>query len=713
MQEDMQMITGRVGRILFGSPDRRYTVFTLRPERGEAVTVTARLTAPTPGRYVTVTGRLVVHPRYGPQFEAVAIEGGTGADTEGLVRYFRSHLFPGIGNVLARRIVEAFGAEALQVLAQEPERLLEVPGIRERQLERMVASYKENRDVHELYAHLETAGVPGRFAAPIHRLYGEYATDLVRNEPYRLVRDLDGFGFGMADALARRAELDMTAPSRLEAGLEYVLWTATAEGHCCLKEDMLLRRATVLLGLGADLLRPLLGEMVDFGVLPVSMAAGVPYIYHPQVYEAETGAAYHLARLQRRAPAPRILAESSLQAQRIEPSPEQREAMKTVLTAAVTVITGGPGTGKTTLVRGLLSCLQQENLRVVLAAPTGRAAKRLAETTGHRAATIHKLLEAGREEERAVFRRNGDNPLKGDVFIIDEASMLDIFLLYRLLEALPSGARLVLVGDVDQLPSVGPGNVLRDCMAATAIPVVRLRTLFRQEEGSGIVTAAGEVLTGTVPRENDDVVLCECTEEEGREIILNLCRAEDYLTPERQFRCQVLSPMRKGICGTEALNATLQLAANPAAADGEQHIRIGDKVMQIVNNYEKDVYNGDIGTVFAVTKQTVAVDFRERELVYEGLERLELEPAYAMTVHKSQGSEYDTVILALFGSQARMLQRNLLYTAITRAKKRVYIVGERAALAKAVRTQYLQGRLGLLRERLCGEVEDNCMTNFS
>ncbi len=708
----LEKIRGTVDRIIFTSDNDQFCVFKATlAERSKKAVVAGNITTPLVGEEIEIKGYWWVHPRFGRQFKAESLTRILPRSEKGIVRYLSSGLFKGIGEAMARRIVETFGEDTLRIFEEEPERLREVRGIGAKTWQALMESYRDTEALHDLTLYLEQAGVSGRYAPMLHKTYGEDALEIIRENPYRLIREVDGIGFVTADQLACSEGLSELNESRIEAGLEHILLQATMNGDCCLPINKLVGKTAELLRVDQENITYLTEEMLDYGVFPVEIYEGICYVYHPRIYEAETGVAYHIERLLSRADA--IPLPSDLVVKRIENdlqlklAESQSEALRRSMSAGVVVITGGPGTGKTTLVRGILQYAEQANLKVLLAAPTGRAAKRLAEASGKDASTLHRLLEAGLDGEISLFQKDAANPLKGDVIIVDEASMLDIELMYHFLEAVSSGTRIVLVGDVNQLPPVGPGNVLRDIIDSDTVPVVHLKTIFRQASGSDIAVNAQRVCDGLMPEFtlDGDVVLYEFVDEKALEIVLQLCNELHYENDESKFSVQVLSPMYQGVCGVDNLNNEIQ--AQVQAADKKRGMFfVGDKVMQTRNNYEKGVYNGDIGLIFANDKDIAHVDYRDKNVTYENEERNEIRLAYAMTVHKSQGSEYDTVIIVLMPSQYIMLQRNLLYTALTRAKKKAYIVGTKDAIGKAVRTHYIEGRCGLLRARLCGEVDD-------
>ncbi len=705
-QQGAERFRGTVDRIVFAAQDGSFCVFKMAlSDRLQSVTVAGQVAPPLVGEEVEVLGGWMRHPRFGEQLRAVALHRRPPTETAAIVRYLSSGLFSGIGKAMAGRIVAAFGSDTLRVLEEEPQRLLTVSGIGEKTLARIRESVTASAALQKLTWYLEEAGVAGRYAPALQKLYGEDALTVLQEDPYRISREVDGIGFTVADRIAQFHGTDALAEGRIEAAAAYVLATCEQDGECCVPSTRLVQQVAAVLQTDSEEVGRILGELLEYGVFPTEAQAETVYVYAPDVYEAETGIPYHLERLIRTCKEPVALSdlvrEHMAAILEVTLAPAQTDAIETALSHPVTVITGGPGTGKTTLLRGCLYCLEQAGLKTVLAAPTGRAAKRLAESARREASTLHKLLEAGAIGAETVFQRNYTKPLGADVVIVDEASMLDVRLMYHLLEAMKDGARLLLVGDVHQLPPVGPGNVLRDLISSETVAVVRLTELFRQAEGSEIARSAQQIHHGIVPQwtddEHGDVVFYDCRDEEALQRVCALCRLLDYGHVEQQFQVQVLSPMHKGVCGVTNLNRELQALWQ---GEGARGITVGDKVMQRRNNYEKGVYNGDVGRVYACTDNVIRVDYQVRNVVYEAEETEELQLAYAMTVHKSQGSEYDTVIIVLQPSHYVMLQRNLLYTALTRAKKKAYIISTPEALARAVRTQRVNRRCSLLATRL-------------
>lgn len=711
----METVQGAVERVLFEAPDSDYIVFRIRREDDESLlTVTGNGPKPLVGDRIEIMGRWTQHKKYGRQMAASAWKRLVPDTADGIERFLASGAVKGIGPSLARRIVSAFGSQTMAVMEKEPKRLLEIEGIGAKKLAVITESFYEEKQVNDLALDLETHGVSGRYAARLVQKYGEEALYVLTEEPYRMIAEIDGIGFKTADQIALAYGMDPQSPERLAAGLTYVLQDMTQNGHVCIPDRELVYRASLILRAEQLMLRDVLTEALAMGQLCADDYGGETYVYTLQAYEEERGVAERIREMAAYTP-PKLRRHVELFLDRWQESCQfqlaegQREAVSQSLQSGMLVITGGPGTGKTTVVQAIIRLAEQEGLRIVLCAPTGRAAKRLAETTERKAKTIHRLLvPEGFAGGRQVFEYNETKQLPADLVIVDEVSMLDMEMLYHLLQALSPRCRCILVGDADQLPSVGAGAVLHDIIQSEILPVVRLQTIFRQKEGGRIVTNAHLINGGRLPVVNEDeefrFVEIE-REEQGADVICRLYAAETAEAGDK-FAVQVLSPMYKNPCGVDNLNAVIQSAVNgPQKGKGEHKagkmtFRTGDKVMQKQNNYDKGVFNGDIGEIFAVQDDIVYVRYPEQDVKYEGKEIDEITLAYAITVHKSQGSEYHTVIMTLVNSHGIMLQRNLLYTAVTRAKGKVILVGTKAALRTAVQNVRTSRRFTLLAQRL-------------
>lgn len=713
------VVRGIAERLLFEAPDSDYRVFRLHDEADDATyTVTGHGTKPLVGDRLEIKGHWVQHKRYGRQFAADGWSRIIPESVDGIERFLGSGAVKGLGPALAHRVVAAFGKDTMKILERDPQRLLEVEGIGPKKLAVITESFYEEKQVNDIAYDLEQHGVAGRYAGRLLQKYGDDVHYVLTEEPYRMIAEIDGIGFKTADQMALAYGMDRQDPQRLGAGLTYVLQTMTQNGHVCIPDAELVRRAAFILQADALGLHDILKEAIEVGQLCTADFQGTVYVYTPEAYEEENYIARRIQDMAAMKPLPmkthvQLFLDRWQDSCHFELADKQREAVEKSLESGMTVITGGPGTGKTTVVQTIIRLAEQEGLRILLCAPTGRAAKRLAETTQRKAKTIHRLLiPDGRQGRIQVFEYNETKLLPADLVIVDEVSMLDMEMMYHLLSALKPQCRCILVGDADQLPSVGAGAVLHDIIASGQVPVVRLDTIFRQQEGGRIVTNAHLINSGRLPVVNEDPEFrfVEIEDEaQGAEKISALYNSELLETGDK-FAVQVLSPMYKNPCGVDNLNQLIQGRFNPPAEEkgelkGKNVIfRVGDKVMQKHNDYEKGVFNGDIGEIFAIQKDMVYVRYPEQDVKYEGQEVDEITLAYAITVHKSQGSEYHTVIMVLVNSHAIMLQRNLFYTAVTRAKRKVILVGSKRAVQTAVQNQRTSRRFTLLIPRLQGEL---------
>jgi len=700
-------IEGVVERIVFESADTGFVVGRLQvPGAPDLTTFVGPGLPVSPGETVRLRGRWVNDNRWGKQLRVVSFETVLPTSTEGIERYLGSGLVHGIGPAYARRLVQAFGVETLRVIDEQPERLRAVEGIGPKRAAQIRASWAKQRAVQSVMIFLQSHGISTGHATRIYKQYGEQAVAVLRQDPYRLAEDIDGIAFPTADALARKLGLAVDSEARLQAGIRHALRAAQLDGHVFLPEEELLAAAAALLEVSPEALTVPLAILA--GRRAVVAEAGA--IYLPPMHADEVGAAHRL-RLLLRTPhdAPAIHLENALKwvekNKQIALSEEQKDAIRRAATEKVLVITGGPGTGKTTVINSLLAILEKKGLSFLLAAPTGRAAKRMEEATGRPASTLHRLLEYSPKSNS--FSRNDGNPLITDLVVIDESSMLDIHLAHAILKAISPFARLILVGDIDQLPSVGPGSVLSDIIASNTVPVVRLATIFRQAEESGIIRNAHRINTGEFPAFNDrDCFLIERDEPEKAldtivELVARRIPARFGLDPLRDI--QVLTPMRRGECGAIRINEALQAVMNPDGAQAPRRVlRRGDKVMQLRNNYERETFNGDVGTItrMEIEAGELEVTYDDRAVLYAFDEVDELGLAYATTVHKAQGSEYPAIVLAILPQHYMLLQRNLLYTAITRARQLVIVVGSSKAIGTAIRNARTIARHTRLAERL-------------
>ena len=714
---------------VFRNDDNGYTVLEARAGRQE-VMVVGILPALTPGEQVCFEGDWVEHPQYGRQWKATGCQLRTPTSLLGIERFLGSGLIQGVGGVTARLIVQEFGLKTLEVMTETPERLSEVSGIGKKRAQQIAESFREQFAVRQAMVFLQSYGVSPSLAVKISKRYGDRVQQLVQENPYRLVDDIEGVGFLTADRIALSMGIPQDSEYRLQAGIKYALRDAAGNGgHTYLPKDQLLYHAARLLRVDEEMLPDSLVRLLFDREVVLSELNGEKCCMLPAFYYAEREVAKRLHMLMQSA---QVVLPQAVERDisdfeklnRIQFSPVQRNAVSEALKSGLMVITGGPGTGKTTIINCILSLMGKD---VLLAAPTGRAAKRMSEATGQEAKTLHRLLEYAGDEE--TFQRNEENPLDCTCVIVDEMSMVDIFLMRSLLRALKPGTRLILVGDADQLPSVGAGNVLGDILKSGVIPSVRLTDIFRQDEKSLIVLNAHRINQGEMPvlnqKGSDFFFERRFNADEAADAIVGLCasRLPKFLESKSAVQdIQVLAPMKKGACGVMAINKLLQEALNPPKpykkeiVFGETVFRVGDKVMHIKNNYSLEwrcestgqeglgVFNGDMGFVLDIDKEEKVVsvlydDDRHVEYAYQQLEELEL--AYCLSVHKSQGSEFPCVVMPVVGGSNMLLNRNLFYTALTRARKLVVLVGREEAIAAMVRNDHIAMRYTALRERLC------------
>ncbi len=719
-----------VERITYQNTENGYTVLKVAVKNAtDLVTVVGTMPDTHVGSVLLLEGFWKMDAKYGKQFSVVKFEETLPATVYGIEKYLGSGLIKGVGPKFARRIVEKFGKDTLDVIEETPDALLQVTGIGKLRVERIKKSWVEQKEIKNIMLFLQGHEVSTAHATKIFKTYGSDSINVVTENPYRLADDIWGIGFKTADTIAEKLGIDKNRFIRLRSGILYTLNKLSESGHCYAVREQLIQTATKLLEVDSAELEITLDEMLRTDDVIRDEEA----IYLPPFYFSETGCA---KRLQKLMAAPRQIKLDSEQVlgkvnergagqvaagtagtvgNNITYDEVQLEAIRTAVASKVMVLTGGPGTGKTTTTLGIISAYQRAGSRIILAAPTGRAAKRMSEATGMEAKTIHRLLEYKPPEG---YQKNEEKPLEGDVLILDECSMIDIMLMYNLLKAIPEHMTLIMVGDIDQLPSVGAGNVLRDIIASGVIPVVRLTRIFRQAQGSKIIMNAhrinrGEKIDMRGGKESDFFFAARETNEEVVDLVVKFCQKNlpNYYHVDPVNDIQVLTPMQRGVCGAANLNQVLQEAMNPSDVflrRGAVQYRLRDKVMQIRNDYDKEVFNGDIGKIVNVDteERELVVDFDGREVVYDVSELDELVLAYATTIHKSQGSEYPIVVMPFTMSHFVMLQRNLLYTGVTRAKKILVLIGEKRAISYAIKNETTTERNTKLAERIRREVEE-------
>ena len=735
----MDILSGSVERITFYNPENGYTVLRLRPEvRGRQhlpglsvdglVTIVGNLPELSPGEHLRLQGIWDTHPKHGQQFKVEVCEQVLPSTVAGMESYLGSGMVKGIGPKLAGRIVTHFREATFEVIEKQPERLLEVTGIGQDRTHKIVTAWEEQKQVKEIMLFLHSHGVSTNLAVKIYKTYGDTALQTVQENPYQLERDIYGVGFKTADRIAQALGLAPDHPSRVEAGIVFALNEMIEDGHVYAPREILIGRATELLGVSADLIpsglerlaqaeriRPELVPLPGKNSGPAKTVAeaqstyGSPVIYLSPLYFGEKGVAERVKALANADAT--FLTEKQFPFPVEEHSEEQQAAVRMALTHPVSILTGGPGTGKTTCLKALIATLEAQRKSYALASPTGRAAKRLAEATGHPASTIHRLLEFSPLDG---FKRNEETPLNVDFLVVDEASMLDLLLTNHLLKAARPGTHVLFVGDIDQLPSVGAGDVLRDLIASDIAPVTRLTTIFRQAAGSQIITNAHRINQGQMPafsKDGGDFYLFPAEDAPAAAdwvVDVVTVRIPQKFGFSALSEIQVLAPIYRGPAGVMALNERLQEKLNPAARDKPERrlygitYRVGDKVMQTRNNYDQDIYNGDIGFIRRIDliEQNLHVDFEGRIAQYDWSEADELTLAYAVSVHKAQGSEFPVVVMPVVTQHYMMLQRNLLYTAVTRARSLCVLTGSRRAIAIAVRNNKTARRFTALEWRL-------------
>lgn len=731
----METITGFVEHIVYRNEENGYTVLNLASNEEDEVTCVGVFQMISEGESLELTGKYTVHPSYGPQFKVQQYSIKAPEDIASIERYLGSGAIKGVGAALAARIVRKFKEDTFRIIEEEPERLAEIKGISERKAQEIAQQTEEKRELRQAMIFLQNYGISLSLAVKIYQTYQLDMYRIIQENPYRMAEDVTGVGFKIADEIAHRVGIHLDSDFRIRSGIMYVLQQASLEGHTYLPEELLTRRACELLGVDASGVEKHYMDMAIDRKLILKQSEAEVQIYASTFYYMELNVAVMLRELNVKYDFSETAVEQRIrkieQLSELELDEMQRTAVKEAVRSGLLVITGGPGTGKTTTINTIIQYFESEGMDIALAAPTGRAAKRMSETTGYEAKTIHRLLElSGGMDEHAGFERNEQNPLETDVIIIDEMSMVDITLMHNLLKAVVAGTRLILVGDVNQLPSVGPGCVLKDIIDSHACNVVRLNRIFRQASESDIIVNAHKINRGepvSLDNKSRDFFFLKRYD---ANVIISICiqlirqKLPKYVNAS-PFDIQVLTPMRKGLLGVERLNTILQQYLNPPDGKkaerehGQTIFRVGDKVMQIKNNYQAEweirsrynipiekglgVFNGDMGIVREINSfsETLTVEYEERRMVeypFKELDQLDL--AYAITIHKSQGSEYPAVIIPLLTGPRMLMNRNLLYTAVTRARKCVTLVGDEKAFYNMEANVNEQKRYSGLRDRL-------------
>jgi len=707
-------IEGTIEDIVFENSTTGFFVAKLRKHKtNELIYIVGKSFPLSVGASVKVYGNWVVHPRYGPQFQVIEAELSLPASVEAVLKFLSSGAVPGVGPGFAKRIIDTFGTDVLHVLNHEPEKLLNVPGLGKNRVNKIVSVWREKQEFFETLLTLQQYNISPGLANKIYKAYGSNSLTYLREDPYKLANEIQGIGFKTADRIAKEMGLDLSHPGRIEAGIKYVLQESENDGHVFLYEEELLNSASELLGLSKDIIMPVFLTLVD----EQRVIKDGDAIYLPFHYSIEMENVLQLQRIYFGPSAfPYDLSVERFFGEKHPDLPvlneEQKIAFRMAINSKISIVTGGPGTGKTTLIKSIVAFLKEFPLKLVLTAPTGRASKQMESVTGYPASTIHRLLEFNPQTGKPM--RDRDNPIRADFLIVDEVSMVDHVLLYYLLRAVPTTTHILFIGDVDQLPSVGPGNVLFDLIMSGVFPVTRLKEIFRQSAESGIIANAHRINRGEFPEFNQKDFFF-IRRMDSASALTTLLHVVGERIPERfGFNpikdIQVLAPLRRGDAGVHHLNIQLQNLLNP---EGKRiprtAFRVGDKVMQVRNNYEKEVFNGDIGTIVDADEDTglIQVMFEGGNLVVYTLDQTDqLSLAYSATVHKSQGSEYPVVVLLMLPQHYLLLQRNVLYTAVTRAKKMVTIIGSPGAIQKAVKTTQSIRRNTRLSDRLRSAIKN-------
>lgn len=718
----LEKIKGHIENIVFTAADTGFSVARLKePNRRELTTIVGVMPALQAGESVVLHGEWKIHPQHGRQFDVQDYETSAPSDVVGIQKYLESGLIKGIGPIYAKKIVETFQEETLNVIDNAPWRLSEVPGVGKKRIDQIRSCWNEQRSIRKVMIFLRSHNVSPAYAQKIYKAYGDHSIEKVTKAPYQLAKDIFGIGFKMADTIAGSLGFTKDSLERIEAGIEFVLWELSNEGHTCVPTSLLSTRAEAILEVSPELIESATDHAVASDSVIREMQGITPFLWIKPLYTYERTIAKELKRLLE---TPISLRSVNLEKAiewvqeklNINLAPEQKTATKKCLTENVHIVTGGPGTGKSTITNAILTILSKITDKILLCAPTGRAAKRLTQITRKKAFTIHGILEF--DFTNGGFKRNRENPLHIDLLIVDEASMIDTFLMASLLRALPDNARVLFIGDIDQLPSVGPGNVLKDMIASKQLGVTKLEEIFRQAKGSKIITNAHRINTGEFPElgtyDWSDFHFHEIDDpEQIQQKILSLVQKE---IPEMKHfdsinDIQVLAPMKKGAVGTEVLNHNLQETLNPSDKPffrGGRRFHLHDKVMQIRNNYDKKVFNGDVGRIVQIdlANSQMLISFDDNVIEYDFADLDEISLAYAVSIHKYQGSECPCIVIPVHTCHFKLLHRNLLYTGVTRGKRFVVLVGTKKAIAIAINNDEVKKRFTGLQKALLEEKAD-------
>lgn len=701
----MEEIFGSIENIIFVNEENGFTVAKIREkDKRELTCIVGNLSSINSGEMIRCEGKWLSHSQYGKQFEVSSFEVKAPTDLKGIQKYLESGLIKGIGPVYAQKIVEKFGLETLDIIEQDPFRLMDVDGIGEKRVKKIKSCWDEQKSIRNVMIFLRSYDISSTFAEKIFKCYGNQTMSKIKENPYQLAKDIIGIGFKIADKIAFRLGIDKNCEKRIESGIEFTLWELSNIGHSCYPKVLFLEEAKKILDVDISFIQKVLDQMILKKDIIISSIEGREFLWLKTLFFYEEGIAKFLNLIHQSSCSLRRVNEDKAliwveNLLKIKLAKNQIEAIKNCLIDKIHIITGGPGTGKSTITKAILEITHKLTSKIILAAPTGKAAKRMAQITKKRAVTIHSLLEY--DFVSGTFQKNEENKLKCSLIIIDESSMIDTFLMFHLLRAIPHDARVIFIGDIDQLPSVGPGNILKDMIDSKTIKITELSEIFRQAKNSKIITNAHKINKGFFPELTSDSDFRYIEAKEPEILLQKILSLVTEDLPKMGFDpiqdIQVLAPMKKGIIGTENLNIQLQAKLNPSSfflMKGSRRFQKNDKIMQIKNNYNKHVYNGDVGIIIKIDsiEQEVLIKYDDREVTYEFSELDEIVHAYAVSVHKYQGSESLCIIMPIHTSHFKLLFRNLLYTAVTRGKKMVYLIGMKQAIAMAIKNDQIQNR---------------------